>query len=53
LSVNAGHVNVSYLCDLRGVLDREQAAIGVLISMEPLTRPMREKATTPEATKKP
>ena len=53
LSVNAGHLNVSHLRDLRGVLDREQAAIGVLISMEPLTRPVREKATTPEATKEP
>jgi hypothetical protein len=51
LSVKAGHVNVSHVRDLRGVLDREQAAIGVLISMEPLTRPMREEATTPEATK--
>jgi DNA modification methylase len=44
LSVKAGHVTVSYVRDLRGVVDREHAAIGVLLSMEPPTRPMREEA---------
>lgn len=44
LSVKAGHVTVSQLRDLRGVVDREQATIGVLISMEPPTRNMREEA---------
>jgi DNA modification methylase len=39
-SVKAGHVTVSQLRDLRGVVDREQAAIGVLISMEEPTQPM-------------
>jgi site-specific DNA-methyltransferase (adenine-specific) len=34
LSVKAGHVNVSHVRDLRGVLDREQADMGVLISLE-------------------
>ncbi len=32
--------------DLRGVLDREHAAIGVLISMEPPTKPMQTEAVT-------
>jgi len=44
LSVKAGHVTVSQLRDLRGVVDREAAAIGVLISMEPPTRNMRQEA---------
>jgi hypothetical protein len=43
-SVKAGHVNVSQLRDLRGVIDREKAAIGVLISMESPTKPMRVEA---------
>jgi len=44
LSVKAGHVTVSHVRDLRGVLDREEAAIGVLVSMEPPTGPMRTEA---------
>ncbi len=43
-SVKAGHVNVSQLRDLRGVVERENAAIGVLISMEAPTKPMRVEA---------
>jgi len=46
LSVKAGHVTVSHLRDLRGVLDREGAAIGVLISMEEPTKPMRTEAAS-------
>jgi len=42
LSVKAGHVTVSHLRDLRGVLDREQAEIGVLLCMEEPTGPMRK-----------
>ena len=42
LSVKAGHVTVSHLRDLRGVLDREKAEIGVLICMEEPTAPMRK-----------
>jgi site-specific DNA-methyltransferase (adenine-specific) len=34
LSVKAGHVTVSQVRDLRGVLDREGADMGVLISVE-------------------
>jgi site-specific DNA-methyltransferase (adenine-specific) len=43
-SVKAGHVTVSHLRDLRGVLHREKADIGVLISMEEPTQPMRTEA---------
>lgn len=44
LSVKAGHVTVSHVRDLVGVLDREKAAIGVLISMEDPTKPMAREA---------
>ncbi len=43
-SVKAGNVTVSHLRDLRGVLEREQAQIGVLISLEKPTKPMRTEA---------
>jgi len=46
LSVKAGHVTVSHVRDLRGVLDREKAEIGVLISMEEPTAPMRKEAAS-------
>jgi len=32
--------------DLRGVLDREKAAIGILISLQPLTGPMETEAAS-------
>jgi hypothetical protein len=44
LSVKAGHVTVSHLRDLRGVIEREKAEIGVLLSMEEPTGPMRREA---------
>jgi hypothetical protein len=44
LSVKAGHTNVAHLRDLRGVLEREKAEIGVLITMQEPTRPMRTEA---------
>ncbi len=46
LSVKAGHTGVSHIRDLRGVLEDQQAQIGVLISMEDPTRPMREFAAS-------
>lgn len=46
LSVKAGHTSVQHVRDLRGVLDREKAAIGVLISMQEPTKPMRQEAAT-------
>ena len=46
--MKAGHTNVTHLRDLRGVLDRERAEIGVLITMEEPTRPMRTEAASAE-----
>jgi DNA modification methylase len=46
LSVKAGHLNVSHVRDLRGVIEREQADIGVLISLEEPTSPMRREAAS-------
>jgi hypothetical protein len=44
-SVKAGeHVNVAHVRDLRGVIERERAEIGVLISMEQPTKPMLKEA---------
>ncbi len=45
-SVKAGKVQVSHVRDLRGVLDREKAAIGVLLTMEEPTKPMRQEAAS-------
>jgi DNA modification methylase len=44
-SVKAGHVQAAHVRDLRGVIEREEAEIGVLISMEPPTKPMLKEAT--------
>lgn len=41
LSVKAGHTTVAHVRDLRGVMALEKAAIGVLISMQEPTQPMR------------
>jgi hypothetical protein len=46
ISVKAGHVTVNHIRDLRGVIEREKAAIGVLISMEDPTKPMLTEAIT-------
>ncbi len=46
LSVKAGHTSVPHVRDLRGVVDRETAAIGVLITMEKPTQPMRTEAAS-------
>jgi len=44
LSVKAGHTSVAHVRDLRGVIEREKAEIGVLISMEEPTKHMRTEA---------
>ena len=44
LSVKAGSVSVSHLRDLRGVIDREKAQLGVLIAMKDPSGPMRAEA---------
>ena len=46
ISVKAGHVNPSQVRDLRGVLDREQADIGVLICLEAPTKGMVKEASS-------
>jgi len=46
ISVKAGHVTANHVRDLRGVVEREKAAIGVLISMEEPTKPMKTEAVT-------
>lgn len=44
LSVKAGHTGPTHLRDLWGVVDREKAQIGVLISLEEPTKAMRTEA---------
>jgi DNA modification methylase len=46
ISVKAGNTGAAHVRDLKGVLEREKAAIGVLISMEEPTKPMRTEAIT-------
>lgn len=46
LSVKAGSLKAEHVRDLRGVVEREKAEIGVLISMEEPTPKMRTEATT-------
>src|ERR1041384_3333782 len=46
LSVKAGNLNPTYVRDLVGVLQREKAEIGVLVSFETPTRPMRQEAAS-------
>ncbi len=47
-SVKAGHVGVAHVRDLRGVLERERAQIGVLVSLHEPTRAMRAEASRAE-----
>ena len=44
ISVKAGHVTASQVRDLRGTIERENAAIGVFLTLEPPTAPMRSEA---------
>jgi hypothetical protein len=46
ISVKAGKVTVSQLRDLKGVVEREKAQIGVLISMQEPTKQMRTEAAS-------
>ena len=46
ISVKSGHLQVSSLRDLRGVMAREAAEIEVLISLESPTRAMRQEAAS-------
>ena len=44
VQVKSGHVGVSQVRDLKGVLDREDAQIGLFITLEPPTGPMEQEA---------
>ncbi|MFZ1934174.1 MAG: DNA methyltransferase [Thermoguttaceae bacterium] len=46
ISVKAGKTGAAHVRDLRGVVERENAAIGVLITMEAPTAPMRKEAAS-------
>ena len=41
LSVKAGHTGVAHIHELRGVIERERAEIGVLLTMQEPSQPMR------------
>ncbi|MGA7579510.1 MAG: DNA methyltransferase [Desulfobaccales bacterium] len=44
VQVKSGHVNAPMVRDLVGVLPREKAALGCLLTLKPPTRPMKEEA---------
>jgi hypothetical protein len=46
ISVKGGHTGVSHIRDLVGVLDRENAQIGVLLTLQEPTQPMRSEAAS-------
>jgi len=46
LSVKAGHTGVSHIRDLRGVIEREKADIGVLIALQEPTAAMKKEAAS-------
>jgi hypothetical protein len=46
LSVKSGKVEVSHVRDLRGVVDREKAHVGALITLNDPTQPMRVEAAS-------
>jgi site-specific DNA-methyltransferase (adenine-specific) len=46
LSVKAGKLHAPYVRDLRGVVEREKAAIGVLLTLEEPTKAMRTEAAS-------
>jgi site-specific DNA-methyltransferase (adenine-specific) len=46
IQVKSGHVSVSQIRDLKGVLEREKAPIGAFITLEEPTKPMIEEAVS-------
>ena len=46
LSVKSGHIPANHIRELRGVIEREDAVIGVLLTLEQPTRAMRAEAAT-------
>lgn len=45
-SVKAGHTGPAHVRDLRGVLERENAALGALLTLQEPTQPMRAEAAS-------
>jgi len=46
ISVKAGKLHATYVRDLEGVRNREKAEIGVLVSFDEPTKPMRKEAAS-------
>ena len=46
ISVKAGKLHAPYVRDLRGVVEREQAALGVLLTLNAPTKAMRTEAAS-------
>lgn len=46
VSVKSGGVNASMVRDLKGTMEREKAAIGLFVTLEEPSRPMKEEAAT-------
>jgi site-specific DNA-methyltransferase (adenine-specific) len=46
VQVKSGHVSASIVRDLRGVVEREGAAMGVLVTLDPPSQPMRSEAAS-------
>jgi len=46
LSVKSGTVHRNHIMELRGVVEREEAALGVFITLEPPTKPMVKEAAS-------
>lgn len=45
VSVKSGHLSVAQVRDLKGTIERERAALGLFVTLEEPTSPMRQEAT--------
>ena len=50
VQVKSGYVGVNHVRDLKGVIEREKAALGALITLREPTKPMLTEAAAAEAT---
>ena len=46
VQVKSGHVQSSYIRDLKGTVEREKASMGLFITLEPPTQPMTKEAVS-------
>lgn len=46
VQVKSGHVNAAHIRDLKGTMEREKAEMGLFITLEPPTEPMRREAVS-------